>query len=63
MRPLAGETGGEGYGSQIVTMTDPQTGLSMRLEVYRQYKQVVYELDALWGVELIRPELATRIAG
>lgn len=63
MRPLAGETAGEGYGSQIVTMTDPQTGLSMRLEVYRQYKQVVYELDALWGVELIRPELATRIAG
>jgi hypothetical protein len=63
MRPLAGETAGDAYGSQIVAMTDPQTGLSMRLEVYRQYKQVVYELDALWGVELIRPELATRIAG
>jgi len=63
MRPLAGETAGDAYGSQIVAMTDPQTGLSMRLEVYRQYKQVVYELDALWGVELIRPELAARIAG
>lgn len=63
MRPLAGGTAGDAYGSEIVAMTDPQTGLSMRLEVYRQYKQVVYELDALWGVELIRPELATRIAG
>ena len=63
MRPLAASTSGDGYGSQIVSMTDPVTGLSMRLEVYRQYKQVVYELDALWGVELIRPELATRIAG
>lgn len=63
MRPLAAATSGDGYGSQIVSMTDPVTGLSMRLEVYRQYKQVVYELDALWGVELIRPELATRIAG
>jgi len=63
MRPLAQATSGDGYGSQIVSMTDPVTGLSMRLEVYRQYKQVVYELDALWGVELIRPELATRIAG
>lgn len=63
MRPLAGATSGDAYGSQIVAATDPVTGLSMRLEVYRQYKQVVYELDALWGVELIRPELATRIAG
>ena len=63
MRPLAGATASDGYGSQIVSMTDPVTGLSMRLEVSRQYKQVVYELDALWGVGLIRPELATRIAG
>ena len=63
MRPLVGATAGDGYGSQIVSMTDPVTGLSMRLEVSRQYKQVVYELDALWGVGLIRPELACRIAG
>jgi hypothetical protein len=63
MRPLQGATQGDGYGSQIVSMTDPQTGLSLRLEVSRQYKQVQYSLDALWGVKLIRPELAVRIAG
>jgi hypothetical protein len=63
MRPLQGATQGDGYGNQIVAMTDPQTGLSMRLEVSRQHKQVVYSLDALWGVKLIRPELAVRIAG
>ena len=63
MRPLAGATGGDAYGSQMVSMTDPVTGLSMRLEVSRQHKQVVYSLDALWGVKLIRPELAVRIAG
>jgi len=63
MRPLQGATSGDGYGNQIVAMTDPQTGLSMRLEVSRQHKQIVYSLDALWGVKLIRPELAVRIAG
>lgn len=63
MRPLQGATQGDGYGNQMVSMTDPQTGLSMRLEVSRQHKQVVYSLDALWGVKLIRPELAVRVAG
>ena len=42
---------------------DPQTGITLRLEVSRQYKQVVWEFDLLWGSKLIRPELATRIAG
>jgi len=60
---LAAGTIADAYGSNIVSMTDPVSGLSMRLEVSRQYKQVVYELDALWGVKLIRPELACRIAG
>lgn len=63
MRPLQGATQGDGYGNQMVAMTDPVTGLSMRLEVSRQHKQIVYSLDALWGVKLIRPELAVRIAG
>ena len=63
MRPLAAGTIADAYGNNIISMTDPVSGLSMRLEVSRQYKQVVYELDALWGVKLIRPELATRIAG
>ena len=49
MRPLQGATQGDGYGNQMVSMTDPQTGLSMRLEVSRQHKQIVYSLDALWG--------------
>ncbi len=64
MRPLESATDPDlALGSRILTMTDPQTGLSLRLEISRQYKQVVWELDALWGVKLVRPELAARIAG
>ncbi len=62
-RPLAQSGAGAGLGSQIMSMTDPQTGLSLRLEVSRQYKQVVWEFDILWGVKLVRPELAVRLAG
>ncbi len=45
------------------TMQDPVSGLVMRLEVIRMYKQVMWELDVLWGAKLIRAEFATRIAG
>ncbi|WP_159104325.1 P22 phage major capsid protein family protein [Sneathiella glossodoripedis] len=62
-RPLAQSGAGAGLGSQIMSMTDPQTGLSLRLEVSRQYKQVIWEFDILWGVKLVRPELAVRLAG
>ncbi len=62
-RPLAQSSQDLGLGSRIVSMTDPQTGISLRLEVSRQYKQVMWEFDLLWGVKLVRPELACRIAG
>lgn len=62
-RPLAHSANDNSLGNQIMSMTDPQTGLSLRLEVSRQYKQVVWEFDILWGVKLIRPELAVRLAG
>jgi len=62
-RPLMQSTADMQLGSRIMAMTDPQTGISLRLEVSRQYKQVTWELDILWGAKLVRPELATRIAG
>ena len=63
MRPLSAGLADLSLGNQILAMTDAQTGLSLRLEVSRQYKQTVWEFDVLWGVKLVRPELAVRIAG
>ena len=62
-RPLVASTTDMQLGSRIMSMTDPQTGITLRLEVSRQYKQVVWEFDILWGSKLVRPELAARIAG
>ncbi len=63
MRPLSAGLADLSLGNRILAMTDAQTGLSLRLEVSRQYKQTVWEFDVLWGVKLVRPELAVRIAG
>jgi hypothetical protein len=46
-----------------MSVTDPESGLSMRLEISRQYKQTVWEFDILWGVALVRPEWAVRLIG
>jgi len=62
-RPLLDVSRDYSLGSQMLTMQDPVTGLVLRLEVSRQHKQTVWEFDILWGSELIRPELATRIVG
>ncbi len=59
-RPLAAATQHVALGSRIISLTDPVTGLSLRLEIYRQHKQTVWEFDALWGVKLVRPEFAIR---
>ena len=62
MRPL-----GEGMetlgGNILASVFDDQTGISMRLEIKRQNKQTVWEFDVLFGVEIVRPELITRIIG
>jgi len=62
-RPLATSSADLALGSQIMSMTDPKTNLSLRLEVSRQHKQVAWEFDILWGAKLVRPELAVRVLG
>ncbi len=49
--------------SNMVTLNDPVTGLVMRIELIRMYKMWMYDIDCLWGVTLVSPERAARLAG
>lgn len=60
-RPLVTEA--TTSGNQIFTMTDPQTGISLRLEITRQHKQTVWEFDILFGAALVENAKATRLVG
>lgn len=42
---------------------DEVSGLSLRLEVSRQHRQVQWSFDALWGGTVVRPQLASWLAG
>jgi hypothetical protein len=63
MRPLAQSTQEFELGSRISSLTDPKTGMSMRLSLVRRHMAVEWIFDALWGNALVRPELAVRVAG
>ena len=62
MAPLI-ETEQFAGGSMSATAVDEDSGLSLRLEVTRQYKQWQWAFDALYGGAVIRPELGVIIAG
>lgn len=62
-RPLVSTSADLELGNRILSLADPLSGIVLRLEVSRQYKQTVWDFDILWGTKLVRPELACRIAG
>ena len=62
MAPLL-ETEQFSGGSLQATAVDEDSGLALRLEVTRQYKQYQWAFDALYGGAVVRPELAAFIAG
>jgi len=47
----------------IMTITDPITGITFTVAAYKQYKRVHYEVSAVWGVSLIKPEFAAILLG
>ena len=50
-------------GNIIESIQDPQTGLTLELEISREYKQTTWRFSVLYGVSCPRPELACRIMG
>lgn len=50
-------------GNPTAVMTDDVTGITMRLEQVRQRKQLMWEIDALWGVSTFRNQFGVRLAG
>lgn len=58
-RPLESDVDPQDFSS----ITDNISGLTLRIEKVRQNKQTVYSYDILGGANLIRPELAVKVAG
>ena len=42
--------------ADVTTVTDPQSGLSFQVAMYKQYRTVTYELGLAWGVKAAKPE-------
>lgn len=63
-RPLDESTppGGDGLAA-FDSIIDPISGLVLRLELTREYKQWRWSYDALWGAELVRPDFVQIMLG
>jgi|11BtaG_2_1085332.scaffolds.fasta_scaffold30919_2 hypothetical protein len=45
------------------TISDPVSGLSLRLEVTREHKRDRWSIDALYGTKVVRPEGVVKVIG
>lgn len=46
-----------------IMISDPRSGLSFEVALYPQYRQMQYEISAVWGAEMIKPEHSVILLG
>lgn len=49
--------------TDVTTVTDPISGLSFQIAIYRQYRQVKIEIGLAWGVQAIKAENCAILLG
>jgi len=57
-RPEEGDTADD-----VMLMTDPRSGITFEIALYKEYRQVHYEVSLAWGVSLIKPEHTSLLLG
>ena len=50
-RPLEGD-----LAEDVMLMTDPRSGITFEVSMYKEYRQVHFEVALAWGVSAIKPE-------